>query len=302
MSVPRPVLVAVDFSACSRSALVQGIRIARWTGAPVEAVHVVGIPLIDPMLPPLVPITLPSVEVLVADARRQWEDWTRDLDGCPGTRLTIRIGSARAQILELARTLAPQVIVLGVFGRGGSAGGLGSVAGGCVRRAEGDVLLVRQDAPPTFPSVAACIDFSEGSRSALDAAVRYAARDDAALHILHVYDDPWHGLTPPDVIRASMPEFRADLNRAVEARLRDFCAPAAHELGGLRAQFHAVQSDPHLGSYGRAIARFLSGQRIHLGILATHSARPLRDAVLGSTAERVLRDAPCSLLAVKPRD
>jgi universal stress protein E len=35
-------------------------------------------------------------------------------------------------------------------------------------------------------------------------------------------------------------------------------------------------------------------------VLGTTGKRNLRTLVLGSTAERVLREVPCSLLAVKP--
>lgn len=298
--MPKPILIAVDFSRCSEHALQQGLRIARWNSAPVRVLHVVNVPLMDPMPPPILPLNLPTIDILIEDARERWQEFAPDIPGKAEARFEALVGSPRTQILDFARAIGAEMLVMGVFGPAGSKGGLGSVSGACVRKADCEVLLVREGATGAYRSVAACIDFSEGSRAALDRAVRVAAQDGAALHILHVYDDPWHGLSAPDVIRENMPEFRASLNQAVEARMREFCAPLQHELGGLKAQFHAAQSDPKWGSHGRGIARFLSDHSIDLAVLATRSTWNVRDMVIGSTADRVLRDAPCSLLAVKP--
>jgi nucleotide-binding universal stress UspA family protein len=300
MAEAKPILVTVDFSRCSGDALRQGVRMAGWSGAPVRVLHVVDVPLMDPMTPPLLPVALPTIDVLVKDAGRRWEEFARDCPGKAQARFEVRVGSPRAQILDFVHALVPELLVMGVFGPAGAGGGMGSVAAGCVRKAECDVLLVREGAAGVFRRVAACIDFSEGSRAALDRAIRVAAQDGAALSIVHVYEDPWRGLEAPGVIRQNMPEFRATLSRAVEARMREFCAPFSHEVGGLKAEFHAVQSDPKWGSFGRGVARFMADHGIDLGVLATRSNWTLRDMLVGSTAERILRDAPCSLLAVKP--
>lgn len=300
MPESKPILVTVDFSRCSADALRQGVRIAGWNGAPVRVLHVVDVPMMDPMSPPLLPIALPTVDVLVKDAGKRWDEFAREVPGKSQAGFEVRVGSPRGQILEYVHAVGPELLVMGVFGPAGASAGMGSVAAGCVRKAECDVLLVREGAAGAFRRVAACIDFSEGSRAALDRAIRVAAQDGAALHIVHVYADPWHGLEAPGVIRQNMPEFRATLNQSVEARMREFCAPFSHELGGLKAEFHAIQSDPKWGSFGRGIARFIADHGIDLGVLASHSTWTIREMVLGSTAERILRDAPCSLLTVRP--
>lgn len=142
------------------------------------------------------------------------------------------------------------------------------------------------------------VDFSLCSVAALTQAVRIAALDGSRLHILHVHDDPWHGLGLPDNIRTHMPDFSERYHRAVESHLRSFCEPISHEIGALKAEFHAMQFDGH----GRGIVDFVMRQQCDLVVLGTPAKWNLRDFLLGSTAERVVREAPCSVLAIKPPD
>jgi nucleotide-binding universal stress UspA family protein len=52
--------------------------------------------------------------------------------------------------------------------------------------------------------------------------------------------------------------------------------------------------------YGAGITEFVKQVNGDLVVLGTRGRTNLRDMLLGSTAERVVRDAPCSILAVKP--
>ena len=84
--MPRPILIAVDFSRCSEHALQQGLRIARWNAAPVRVLHVVNVPLMDPMPPPILPLNLPTVDILIEDALRRWEQFSPGPPGTPDAR------------------------------------------------------------------------------------------------------------------------------------------------------------------------------------------------------------------------
>jgi len=52
--------------------------------------------------------------------------------------------------------------------------------------------------------------------------------------------------------------------------------------------------------HGRGITEFARQVGADLVVLGTRGRTNLRDLLLGSTAERVVRDAPCSILTVKP--
>jgi len=58
----------------------------------------------------------------------------------------------------------------------------------------------------------------------------------------------------------------------------------------------------HHDRWGRGIAAYAKEHRADLLVLGTQGKTNLRYALLGSTAERVLRELPCSALAAKPAD
>jgi universal stress protein E len=294
------VLVAVDFSPCSAVALKTARRIADCNRASLRAVHVVALPSFEPAPHPLFPFPLPTQAAFVSDARDSWGRFLKD-SGLPSDVMCdIEVGRPRDAIVEAAARARADLLVLGAHGVHDAHKGVGPTAAACMQRAKTRVLLVREDHPEQFRNVVACVDFTETSKLALQEGIRAAAQDGAALSVLHVYDDPWHGLRPPVEIEVNMPEFTAQFRLGVEDRLREFCTPFAHELSALKAAYQCVSSQWRGGGYGHAIVRVVKEHRCDLVILGTRDRWNIRDMVFGSTAERVVREAPCSILAVKP--
>lgn len=108
-----------------------------------------------------------------------------------------------------------------------------------------DVLFVRDTQAGPFKYVVGAVDFSETSREALAQSIRVAAQDGAALHVVHIYDDPWHGVPRTGVITANMPVFEATLRQSVEQRLREFCEPLDHEMNAVKARYCGLRHDEH---------------------------------------------------------
>lgn len=300
MNQSKSILVAVDFSACSADALQQAVRIARWNQAKVHAVHVVDMPNMQPTPHFLFPFPPPTQWDLVAHARSRWDEFAMAAIGTEQVEFDIAVGSPRSEILERVHRLKPDVLVMGAHSILDARKGVGTTAAACVRKAETKVLLVRRQQSGPFRNVAASIDFSPVSRLVLEQAIRVAAQDHANLHVVHVYDDPWCGLPPSDAVVANMPDFKGKLRQSVEKRLKGFCAASAHELGALHAQFHGVEHMEEWAGCGRGIVQFVGEREIDLVVLGTRSSWNIRDFVMGSTAERVVRDAGCSILAIKP--
>jgi len=301
MNQTKSILVAVDFSACSADALKQAVRIARWNQAKVHAVHVVDVPNVQPTAHFLIPFTPPTQADLVAHARSRWDEFANTAIGAESVDFDIAVGSPRSEILERVRRLKPDVLVMGAHSILDARKGLGTTAAACVRKAETKVLLVRQRQSGPFRNIVASIDFSPVSRAVLEQAIRVSAQDDARLHVVHVYDDPWCGLPPSDAVAANMPNFKEKLRQSVEKRLESFCVSSfAHEMAALHAQFHGVEHMEEWAGYGRGIVQFVNEREIDLVVLGTRSSWNVRDFVMGSTAERVVRDAACSILTVRP--
>lgn len=294
------IFVAVDFSPYSATALKQAMRIADINRASLRAVHVVPVPAFEPTPHPLFPFPLPTRADLVSDAKAAWARFAAEANVQPGVECDIEIGSPRERILESAARARTDLLVLGSHSVRDARKGIGPTAAGCMQRAKTKVLLVREDHAEPYRNVVACLDFTETSKLALQQAIRVAAQDDATLNILHVYDDPWYGLAPPRGVEVNMPDFESRFREGVEARVREFCSPFAHELNALKAAFHCVRSEWRGGGYGHAIVRFARDRGCDLAVLGTRDRWNIRDMIFGSTAERVVRDSPCSILAVKP--
>lgn len=288
--------VAVDFSRCSADAFRQAARMAAWNNATLAATHVVDVPAYVTIPEPAFPVGFLLTDELTAEAKFSWENFANDCPGKARASFSIEVGSPRTWILKIVQRDRPDLLVVGAHGAENADRALGPTSSACVQRAATKVLVVRENQSHAFKSVVACIDFSDASRMALEQAIRVAALDDAVLHVLHVYSDPWRGREAPAELKNNMPDFAERYRAAAVERLRDFCRPLAHEMNALKAIFHAESCKSH----GDGIVRYIRRQGGDLAVLGTRGTWNLHDAFWGSTAERVVRECPCCVLAVRP--
>jgi universal stress protein E len=299
MHAQNLILVATDFGPCSAAAFREGKRLAGWLGSELEVLHVVT------PVPPLIPdamgfavaVPLPTDAELITDAKRRWGEFAEACGGAGGARFIVEVGNPREQILESVRRDKPRMLLIGPSSGGHRDRDIGPTAAACSQRAATQVMIVRKDAEGPFTSIVVCVDFEETSRLAIEDAISIASEEGASLHILHVFNDPWRGLGMPEEIARAMPDFADRYREALEARLRKFCDRWSHELSAMRASFHAVQAQ----SYAEGIMAFIAAQGCDLAVLGTRGRFNLRDYFWGSTAERVVREAKCSVLAIKPQ-
>jgi nucleotide-binding universal stress UspA family protein len=138
-------------------------------------------------------------------------------------------------------------------------------------------------------NVLVAIDFSEGSRAALDCAAGLARRFGAVLTALHV--------TPPYVTYDPLPAFvppaplDPERQRRTQENLRRFVTPpgSEHPL----AEVVVRDGDP-----ADEILAYAASSGVDLIVLGTHGWRGFERWILGSVTERVARKAKCSVLAV----
>lgn len=142
-----------------------------------------------------------------------------------------------------------------------------------------------------FARILVAIDFSESSLRALDYALALAEPFGARLILLHVvepagYLDNQFGVAP------ALDETNQNLLEEGRERLAQLCQ---------RRISSRVRSE-NLVRLGRAhseipdTAKALAADLI---IMATHGFSGLKHALMGSTAERVVRMAPCPVLTVR---
>lgn len=134
-------------------------------------------------------------------------------------------------------------------------------------------------------------DFSEGSSHALPYAVDMVKRYSARLYLVHVVYDVaktagWY------VPHVSMDEMYKDIENGARAEL-DKCF--IEEMHGFKELERVVLK----GIPYEELTRFAAEQAIDMIVLGTHGRKGLDRMLFGSTAEQVVRYAPCPVLSVR---
>jgi len=149
-------------------------------------------------------------------------------------------------------------------------------------------------APPTplkFQRILVAVDFSEESRHALACAAAFAAKFDASLTLVHVVEPHF---APPD---AQLPELTgtgSDAAEFAEAKL-DLSALGEQMLGPCRV----VETVVRAGLAFFEITEVAKALGADLIVVGTHGYTGIKRALLGSTAEKVIRHAPCPVLVAR---
>lgn len=133
-------------------------------------------------------------------------------------------------------------------------------------------------------------DFSAAANAALGAAVPWLERFQAELHLVHVYPPEY---SPPATTVSSLIVSESQIEQRVRSRLQEVAQDQA--LATRRANLHAKAGRPYV-----QICRLARRLKIDLIITATRGRTGLKHLALGSTAERVVRHAPCPVLVLHP--
>jgi universal stress protein A len=141
---------------------------------------------------------------------------------------------------------------------------------------------------PRIRGILVPLDFSGKSRQALRLAVPLAHRFGAKIALLHVIE-PAFGGSP---VTAGLKPIPAPRVQPVLRRLEETAA----------ALVPRSSRGPNLVRMGAPAAEILAAARkldSDMIVLATHGRTGLKRLLLGSTAEQVIRRAPCSVLSVR---
>ncbi|MBA2540002.1 MAG: universal stress protein [Deltaproteobacteria bacterium] len=182
------------------------------------------------------------------------------------------------------------LIVMGTHGRTGLKRLLiGSIAEKVVRHAPISVLVVRGNPDgPRFDHVLCPVDFATDSPRVIERAETFVG---GSLDLLHVIELPLAASGDPlltDVI--------SDADHRATNRLEMYTAEivARHKL--------PVRSETLVGHPVAVILAKLEEDRtFDLVAIGTHGRSGLHRMLLGSTAEKLVRHAPCSVLVIRAR-
>jgi nucleotide-binding universal stress UspA family protein len=141
-------------------------------------------------------------------------------------------------------------------------------------------------------SVLVATDFSDASESALLYGREFARTFGAALHVLHVVENPvmWTG---PESIGVDFERLRAELEAGAQTALKRVVTAEDRE------QLKAVTVVLAGSSPAFEIAGYAKREGVDIILMGTHGRGMMRHLLMGSVAEKVVRIAPCPVLTVR---
>ena len=137
------------------------------------------------------------------------------------------------------------------------------------------------------------IDFSETSKKAVQYALRFAEQFGCEIALLNVVEPATPMIGAPLAVEVFTDEDEFSIAE------RDLAALAAesHTYGA-----HSVSSFVRVGHAPNEITKAAKDLDVDLIIIATHGYTSWRHLCIGSTAERVVRTAPCPVLVVREKE
>ena len=132
------------------------------------------------------------------------------------------------------------------------------------------------------------VDFSAASLPAYEFALDLAEQYNARVHLLHVVENA----TSPDFEKFPLVRDAQDLIAKIKKELVAFAQKGGHPVV-------TIYPEVRIGTPWHEIVEAARDDRIGLIVMPTHGYAGFRHLVLGSVAERVVRCAPCPVLAVR---
>lgn len=295
----RLIMVPLDGSRFAESALPLALSVSRRVGAPLHLVTV--------------------QEPIPSFAYDEWEsaaeDWSRtyldDVAGRVRARASADVTAALlsghvTEVLEKeAEERSADLVVMATHGRGAfSRAWLGSVADAFLHHTRRPVLLVRPDeseaaldlaGDAAFCRMLVPLDGTELSESVLEHAVSFGSLFGAAFHLVRIVPFPMQFTSPylPHTMQMNQ-QFVAEARESAETYLAQHAERLRHR--GLAVDTAVlVVAQP-----GPGLLAEITDAECDLVAMATHGRAGLTRAILGSTADKVVRGAHVPILLHRP--
>ncbi len=153
----------------------------------------------------------------------------------------------------------------------------------------------------TFHRILVPTDFSNCSQSACDMALKIATKFGSSIELLHVEEPPsWQGFVIPELVVSLPNESSTSLNEFVQTRTRRALEHLVENLQ--RTGAIPVRHRMEAGEPGSVIIRVAAEEHFDLIVMGTHGRKGFERLVMGSVAERVVRQAACPVLTVRVED
>lgn len=142
-----------------------------------------------------------------------------------------------------------------------------------------------------FTKILVATDFSDCSVEACAYALTLARKFDASLQVVHVINEPvdLRGFYVPHI---SFDQLEKEIADGAVSMLDSFCKENLSDFSNFTTTI--VSGVPY-----EEITRTAQEQDASLIVIGTHGRSGLDHLIFGSTAERVVRSAPCPVLTIR---
>ncbi len=293
----KSIIVGVDYSECSDNALKEAARIAKSLDSKLICLHVFEEEIMNDLQHYY---EVEHSEVLKQAREHLDKHVVSVLEGAD-VEAKVVIGHPFREILCAIKENEADLLVLGSRGhQQKDSRRTGVLASKCIRKAPVEVMLVRQHQDGPFRSIVAFVDFSETSKRAAERAVEIALQDEATLEFVHAFAMPMAsdgGTFGPGVLIT--PIDTTPMTKGCQSKLAEW---ADGILGENKNRLEVTTTVKEAVSTSNVLIEHLHESEADLAVLGTRGRTGLRRLLLGTTAERLIHEAPCSTLAVKPED
>lgn len=295
------ILVPVDFSDPSRKAVRYGLSLAVEAHAKVILAHVV------PFAPP-VPYSHPFESRKMTEEERKGvagelsELVDADVRGSVETETVVSFGDIQDELLRIANEHDVDLIVMGTHGRRRFERWLlGSVTEGLLRHSHAPVLtvshldtshVIEKTEPIPLRKILCATDLSDGAVEEINRAADWGRAFSAEVVILHVLP-PVNWAFGAEHVPLNIEVDTEALRKGVAHRLKEKVPDAV-------MQDPRVRTEIREGKPYEVILEVAEDEKADLIVLNTSSRPGLDRALLGSTAERVVRGAHVPVLSFPP--
>ena len=305
----KNIVVGVNFTEPSNCAFAQAIRVATWNAARLHAIHVTELWTVEE-LAELCCINSVANEGanLCRRAREELEAlYARQEDVTLHPKVPkspkhnidfhVVVGDPFADILRCVADVSADLLVVGGDRPFKYSPGVSELATKFARKAPTMVLLVRAASPGPFKRVVACVDFSDTSGRVVEQAIRVAHQEKAELHFLHVQCLPREFLSYLTPGRDNLEGARGLDDIQPRSRLEKLVRPILErETNGAITIYHVKKAH----SCKTGIIEYIRETDADLAITGTRRRTRLAGILMGTTAEQIIHQSPCSVLVVKP--
>ena len=280
------ILCPVDFFPASERAVSFAAGLAESYDAELKLLHIVP-SFVSPFYE--LPVNSASVTAgLEEGSRRRFDRLIRKLK-LTGVNVTIDVqsGDISDRIDKAIQTYKPDLVAMGTHGRRGAKRWIvGSITERLLRRSPVPVLAIssswKRRTDPRPRRILVTTDFSKGTAAALEYAFSIAKENHARVTLLNVLEEN-RALISVD--------YRKRLARSVQHKLVKLVPEDARPWCETRVE---------AGTPYHVILGMVKKDKFDLVVMNIHGISMLDRALLGTTAERVLRAAECPILLIPP--